>query len=59
MFPNYANMDFGDFTNSATLEKETVTAPLKSETDQVITDNDLKFIANTFNHVMFNNSRYI
>lgn len=58
MFPNYADTDFGDFTNSATLEKETVPVPLKSDTDQFITDSDLKFIANTFNRVLFYNSRY-
>lgn len=58
MFPNYADADFGDYTNSANLEKEIVKAPLKSEIDQNITDNDLKFIANTFNRVLFYNSRY-
>lgn len=58
MFPNYVDDDFGEFIQSATLEQvvKKPTTNAKAQTD-ILTDDDLKFICETFNDIMNKYSR--
>lgn len=58
MFPNYVDDDFGEFIQSATLEQiiKKPTPNAKTPTD-VLNDDDLKFICETFIDIMHKYSR--
>lgn len=58
MFPNHVDDDFGEFIQSATLEQiiKKPTSNAKNQTD-VLKDEDLKFICETFVDIMSKYSR--
>lgn len=59
MFPNYAMTDFGEFVQQPSLEMNKKESTLKSKPPQdLLTDEDLKFIADTFLEIMFKYSQY-
>lgn len=58
MFPNYASTDFGEFIEQPSLEtnkKEPMTQPKPPQ--DLLTDDDLKFIGDMFIDTMFKYSR--
>lgn len=59
VFPNYAEADFGEFIQSATLEqvKKKPQSQTKTVKDVLIED-DLKFIGDMFIDTMYKYSRY-
>lgn len=58
MFPNYVDDDFGEFIQNATLEQiiRKPTTNAKTQTD-ILHDDDLKFICETFIDIMNKYSR--
>lgn len=58
MFPNYATADFGEFIQSPSLETDRKVAPVKAKpTQDLLTDDDLKFVCDVFIDIMFKYSR--
>lgn len=58
MFPNYAVADFGEFIENPTLESDKKEAPVKPKSNQdLLTDDDLKFVGDVFLDVMFKYSK--
>lgn len=59
MFPNYASTDFGEFTEQPSLEANKKESTIKSKPAQdLLSDDDLKFIGDMFIDIMFKYSRY-
>lgn len=59
MFPNYASTDFGEFIQQPSLEMNKKEPTIKSKPPQdLLTDDDLKFIGDVFIDIMFKYSRY-
>lgn len=58
LFPNYATTDFGEFIENPSLESNSKETAVKPKPDQdLLTDDDLKFIGDIFIDVMFKYSR--
>lgn len=59
MFPNYATTDFGEFIQNPTLESNPKEPPSTKPkpTQDLLTDDDLKFVGDVFIDVMFNYSK--
>lgn len=59
MFSNYASTDFGEFIQQSSLEMNKKEPAIKSKPAQdLLTDDDLKFIGDMFIDIMFKYSRY-
>lgn len=60
LFPNYATTDFGEFIQNPTLESNPKQSlPLKpKQTQDLLTDDDLKFVGDVFIDIMFKYSRW-
>lgn len=58
MFPNYATADFGEFIQSPSLEADQkVTSAKAKPTQDLLADDDLKFVGDVFIDIMFKYSR--
>lgn len=57
LFPNYATADFGEFIQNPSLESQKEVATKPKPVQDLLTDEDLKFIGDVFIDIMFKYSQ--